>query len=130
MQTHQASSIKGRVGVPLPYGNRTYRTVRKKKENNIIRQKISSTILCRADPNALNEKLETPMLVALTNGKSLHGKKDPALLQMCLKSLEAWGGQLAIPSAGNLRGTHPVHDLAEKWDSKSLEIIFDFCNQK
>ncbi len=93
-------------------------------------EKCLSIILCRADPNALNEKLETPMLVALTNGKSLHGKKDPALLQMCLKSLEAWGGQLAIPSAGNLRGTHPVHDLAEKWDSKSLEIIFDFCNHR
>ncbi len=92
---------------------------------------LSCTKPRRADPNALNENLETPMFVALTYGKSLHGKRDPDLLSMCLKSLEAWGGQLVIPSADDPNETtHPVYDLAEKWDSVSLKIIFDFCNHR
>jgi len=93
---------------------------------------LSSSLPHRADPNALDENLETPMYVALKRGKSLNGKVDANLLRMCLKVLETWGGQLCIPLSDNdceqdSMRPHPIYGLSRQWESTSLDIVFDFC---
>ena len=76
----------------------------------------------RADPNALNEKSETPMYVALTRGNSSAEVRNPTA---CLKALEAWGGQITIPSNDQYStGLSPIFKLARGWDTVGLKSGF------
>lgn len=78
----------------------------------------------RADPNALNEMSETPMYVALTRGDSSAEMRNPI---MCLKALEAWGGQIVIlPYDQCSSGLSPIFKLSSSWDDVGLKSGFQF----
>jgi len=78
----------------------------------------------RADPNALNEMSETPMYIALMKGNSSLEVRNPV---MCLKALEAWGGQLIIPLNDRCTSDQsPIYKLACSWDDVGLKSAFQF----
>ena len=75
----------------------------------------------RADPNALDGKEETPMYVALVRGRSPVEGRNP---NMCLKSLEAWGGQICVSESEDASKLNPVCALSTDWDGKTLDLVF------
>ncbi len=102
---------------------------------------LSSSKPCRADPNALNQKGETPMAVALNAGagRDLEGGAcvlalDPidsdlgsgvGSRNMCLDVLRAWGGQVALTKSReriaarneNNKKRNPLQSTREDEDS-------------
>jgi hypothetical protein len=86
---------------------------------------LSQSQPSRPDPNALNENGHTPMTVAIIDGRAPGGSRNPTSLNMCVASLQAWGGQLHVPYS-----PHPVHTLSSEWCHEELEIVFPICDSK
>ena len=84
---------------------------------------LSQTQPRRPDPNALNENGNTPMTVAIMNGRAPGGKRNSSLLSQCVSSLQAWGGKLHVPYS-----PHPIHTLSAEWCHDELDIIFPICD--
>mmetsp|Transcript_3750 Transcript_3750/g.7170 ORF Transcript_3750/g.7170 Transcript_3750/m.7170 type:complete len:988 (-) Transcript_3750:684-3647(-) len=84
---------------------------------------LSSSKPKRADPNALDEFQQTPMYVALTRGKSPIDGRNP---MKCLRTLEAWGGQIMFHNSDDQSEKHPIYLLSSKWDSEGLKVAFQF----
>ena len=92
-------------------------------DSNSLSLILSQTQPRRPDPNALNENGNTPMTVAIMNGRAPGGTRNSSLLRQCVSSLQAWGGKLHVPYS-----PHPIHTLSAEWCHDELDIIFPICD--
>ena len=83
---------------------------------------LSQSQPCRPDPNAIDENGNTPMTVAVLQGREAGGNRNAVGLKMCVASLQAWGGCLHVPYS-----PHPIHVLSASWCHEELEIVLDIC---
>lgn len=82
----------------------------------------------RADANALDGNLLTPMNIVLMKGVDKNGNRDPAAIAQCLKVLQKWGGELvSSQNDGNQASLHPVLELSCQWDHDLLDIGIEFA---
>ncbi len=84
---------------------------------------LSQTHPSRPDANALDENGFTPMTVAVLKGRGPGGTRSASSLNMCIASLQAWGGYLHVPYS-----PHPIHTLSAEWCQEELEIVFPTCD--
>ena len=84
---------------------------------------LSQSKPSRPDPNALDEDGYTPMTSAVLKGRAPGGNRSPTSLNMCIASLQAWGGRLHVPYS-----PHPIHALSAECCHEELEMIFPICD--
>ena len=80
----------------------------------------------RPNPNAIDTEGYTPMHLASVKGRNVGGVRDPIALQKCLSALEAWGGQMILPSADKSilqNSLHPISLVASQCRSDELDAI-------
>lgn len=84
---------------------------------------LSQSQPSRPDPNALDEDGYTPMTSAVLKGRAPGGNRSPTSLNMCIASLQAWGGRLHVPYS-----PHPISSLSAECCHEELDIIFPICD--
>lgn len=81
----------------------------------------------RPDPNALDANGFTPMRLAVLEGRTVAGARDPVALQKCLSALEAWGGKIILPNVEKDRkeakDLHPVSVVASQCRAEELNAV-------
>jgi len=86
---------------------------------------LSQSQPTRPDPNALNANGHTPMTVAFIKGRAPGGSRHPSSLNMCVASLQAWGGSLHVSYS-----PHPIFTLSSAWCYDELDIVFPLSDCK
>lgn len=96
-------------------------------DSNTLSVLLSFDSPIRADTNALDGNLLTPMNLVLMKGVDQNKNRNLSAITNCLKVLHEWDGQLVSSQDDeNETSLHPVLELSCKWDYELLDISLEF----
>lgn len=85
---------------------------------------LSATYPAHPDPNELDEMGRTPMYIAAVKGQTKNSEDNAIALNLCIKALEAWGGQFLVGNTTQM--PNHVSSIAAEWRASELKVLLDY----
>jgi hypothetical protein len=91
---------------------------------NLDDKSLAAILAVNRRPNVVDTWGRTPMYLAISEGSTVGGQRNPEALDRCLTLLGSYGGQIE----GSLGFRHPVSYLASIWCHEELSVVLKHVN--